>query len=144
MGLTPLHHGTLFTFTALGGYGYILGGWLNPSGSYNEYARQNMYKFYINANVWIEVALYPHAIYNQCTCADEETGRLYSSGGTHKNGNHSSLRREVYYYQASSNSWHFAKHLIWHANDHACGIVKLTSNDEKRLYVIYGYHGGHR
>ena len=34
--------------------------------------------------------------------------------------------------------------MIWHRRHHACGIVKLASNNEKRLYVFGGYHGGWR
>ena len=31
----------------------------------------------------------------------------------------------------------------WHRRHHSCGIVKMASNDEKRLYVFGGYHSGH-
>ena len=92
--------GIYFTFTALGGYGYVLGGYINPSSSSNdEFAIREMQKYDININYWMPVASYPHYIYNHCTCADEETGRLYSSGGIHKNGNYTDYRQEVYYYQ---------------------------------------------
>ena len=31
----------------------------------------------------------------------------------------------------------------WNRRHHSCGIVKMASNDEKRLYVFGGYHSGH-
>merc|ERR1712109_167867 len=41
-------------------------------------------------------------------------------------------------------TWHGTWHLRWHRRHHACGIVKLADNEEKRLYVLGGYHGGWR
>ena len=32
----------------------------------------------------------------------------------------------------------------WHRRHHACGIVKMAADDEKRLYAFGGYHGGWR
>ena len=93
-------HGTYFTLTALGGYAYALGGYINPgSNSNDEYSRREMERYDPNANQWTAVAYYPHQIYNHCACADEETGRIYSSGGIHKYPGHNSDRAEVYYYQ---------------------------------------------
>ena len=46
--------------------------------------------------------------------------------------------------QESTNTWHGTWHLRWHRRHHSCGIVKLPYNDEKRLYVFGGYHGGWR
>ena len=46
--------------------------------------------------------------------------------------------------QESSNSWHGTWNMIWHRRHHACGIVKMAADDEKRLYAFGGYHHGWR
>ena len=128
-----------FTLTTLHNKVYALGG---IYGEGIETSSLNYFERYRQVwDKWDYQASYPFPIYRHCAAADEETGRIWVTGGTwYGNGE----RTDVRYYEKSTNSWHHPKNLIWHRYEHACGILKIASTNQKRLYVVGGYHYGWR
>ena len=100
-------HGEQWTMNSLGNKAYALGGKrccnLDYSVSYLE-------EYNGDTNKWNYKADFPYSIYRHCTAADEETGRLWVTGGTHyykytdsegiaRTSNHE--KRDVHYYEVS-------------------------------------------
>ena len=86
--------------TSLANKVYIVGGWIDRS---TDTAVRWVERYGGSASYcstkWDYMADFPYNIYRHCACADEDTGRLYVTGGTHHNGYSNYEKRDVHYYQ---------------------------------------------
>ena len=154
-------HGRRWQMVSLGKKAYAMGGFRdygNNAGCPVDIGLQVMERYDEDTNMWSDVAPYPINIHNHCMAPDEETGRIWVIGGRYISGTTGHDRGDLRYYevecrihqvsnlksQASTNTWHGNWNMRWHRGHHACGIIKLAYNDEKRLYVFGGWHGGWR
>ena len=87
-------HGEQWTMNSIGNKAYALGGW-----RHNQYDVEWLEEF--DNGKWSYKASFPYSIRSHCTAADEETGRLWVTGGLYHDGNISHVRRDVHYYEVT-------------------------------------------
>ena len=95
-------HGEQWTMNSIGNKAYALGGW-----RHNQYDVEWLEEF--DNGKWSYKASFPYSIRSHCTAADEETGRLWVTGGLYHDGNISHVRRDVHYYEVTC----FVVSLFW-------------------------------
>ena len=95
-------HGEQWTFNSIGNKAYALGGW-----RYKQYDVEWLEEF--DGVKWSYKASFPYSIYRHCPAADEETGRLWVTGGTYHDGKGKHEKRDVHYYEVTC----FVVSLFW-------------------------------
>ena len=100
-------HGEQWTMNSIGSKAYALGGYRCCG---QDYSVSWLEEFNGDTNKWNYKADFPYSIYRHCTAADEETGRLWVTGGTHYyHGTHADgepytsnhEKRDTHYYEVS-------------------------------------------
>ena len=100
-------HGEQWTMNSIGNQAYALGGYRCCG---DDYSVSWLEQYKGNQDKWVYKADFPYSIYRHCTAADEETGRLWVTGGTHYyHGTHADgvpytsnhEKRDAHYYEVS-------------------------------------------